>query len=122
MRLIDANALHVEISKWPESVMYKDWVQSAIATAPTLTPQSEWISVKNELPKLPDKDWCSIMVIAAQKGNPKSHPMIYERAVVRGKRVERWKYCWDKIADELPDYWMPLPKPPKEELKDGKDD
>lgn len=39
-RAIDANALHAEISKWPESVMYKDWVQSAIANAPTLTPQN----------------------------------------------------------------------------------
>ena len=38
MRLIDADALHEEISKWPESVMYKDWVQSAIANAPTIVP------------------------------------------------------------------------------------
>lgn len=37
IRQIDANALHAEISKWPESVMYKDWVQSAIANAPTIT-------------------------------------------------------------------------------------
>ena len=36
MRLIDADELHSEISKWPDSVMYKDWVQSAIATAPTV--------------------------------------------------------------------------------------
>ena len=36
VRAIDANALHKEISEWPESVMYKDWVQSAIAFAPTL--------------------------------------------------------------------------------------
>ena len=36
VRPIDANALHAEISKWPESVIYKDWVQSAIANAPTL--------------------------------------------------------------------------------------
>ena len=41
VRPIDANALHAEISKWPEPVMYKDWVQSAIATAPTLTPPNE---------------------------------------------------------------------------------
>lgn len=41
VRPIDANALHAEISKWPESVMYKDWVQSAIANSPTLTPQNE---------------------------------------------------------------------------------
>ena len=35
-RLIDADELHSEISKWPDSVMYKDWVQSAIAIAPTV--------------------------------------------------------------------------------------
>ena len=35
-RLIDADELHAKISKWPDSVMYKDWVQSAIATAPTV--------------------------------------------------------------------------------------
>lgn len=38
MRPIDADAVHGEISKWPESVMYKDWVQSAIANAPTIAP------------------------------------------------------------------------------------
>lgn len=38
MRLIDGDSLHEEISKWPESVMYKDWVQSAIANAPTIAP------------------------------------------------------------------------------------
>ena len=41
VRPIDANALHAEISKWPESVMYKDWVQSAIANAPTLKAPNE---------------------------------------------------------------------------------
>ena len=46
-RAIDANVLHAEISKWPESVMYKDWVQSAIANAPTLTPPNEGAKGKN---------------------------------------------------------------------------
>lgn len=41
MRMIDADALHAEISAWPESIMYKDWVQSAIANAPTLTQPNE---------------------------------------------------------------------------------
>lgn len=50
VRPIDANALHAEISKWPESVMYKDWVQSAIANAPTLTPPNEWVSVEDAVP------------------------------------------------------------------------
>ena len=46
VRPIDANALHAEISKWPESVMYKDWVQSAIANAPTLTPPNEPLTLE----------------------------------------------------------------------------
>lgn len=40
-RMIDADALHAEISAWPESIMCKDWVQSAIASAPTLTQPNE---------------------------------------------------------------------------------
>lgn len=46
MRKIDADALHEEISKWPESVMYKDWVQSTIAHAPTLIQQAEPLTVE----------------------------------------------------------------------------
>lgn len=46
VRPIDANALHTVISAWPESVMYKDWVQSAIATAPTLTPPNEPLTLE----------------------------------------------------------------------------
>lgn len=46
VRPIDANALHAEISKWPESVMYKDWVQSAIANAPTLTQPNEPLTLE----------------------------------------------------------------------------
>lgn len=92
-----------------------------ITHAPTLTPPNEWVSVEDELPKLPDRDWCAVMVNTAQKGNPKSRPMIYERAIVRGKRVERWKYYWDRIADELPDYWMPLPAPPYRRPPEGEE-
>lgn len=74
----------------------------------------QWIPVEERLPKLPDSDYCSVMVLTAYKRNPRSRPMIYERSLVRGRRVERWKYYWDRIADELPDYWMPLLCPPKE--------
>ena len=37
VRLIDANALHKEITSFYHSVIYKDWVQSAIASAPTIS-------------------------------------------------------------------------------------
>lgn len=89
---------------------------------PTLTPTNEWVSVKDRLPTLPGYDHCSVMVNTAYKNNPKSCPMIYERSVVRGKRVERWKYYWDRIADEPPDYWMPLPEPPNRRPPEGEED
>lgn len=98
-----------------DSVEERNNLEVALVDMPTLTPPNEWVSVEDELPKLPDCDKCSMMVNTARKGNPKSFPMIYERAIVRGKRVERWKYYWDRIADEPPDYWMYLPKPPTKE-------
>lgn len=71
-----------------------------------------WISVENETPKLPNYDYCSVIVNTWTKGENRSVPMVYERAIVRGKRAERWKYCWNRIADKAPDFWMPMPKPP----------
>ena len=100
----------------PETGSFSEWLaEYLVEHLPTLTPPNEWVSVEDELPKLPDCDKCSMMVNTARKGNPKSFPMIYERAIVRGKRVERWKYYWDRIADEPPDYWMYLPEPPTKE-------
>ena len=80
----------------------------------TLTLPNEWISVEDRLPELPDKDYCWVMVLACKKTSKNSMPMFYERQLVRKQRVERWKYYWDRIADELPDYWMSLPEPPEE--------
>lgn len=77
---------------------------------------SEWNSVNDVLPKLPDKDYCKVMVITCKKGDKDSTPMIYERTMIRGERVERWKYYWDRIAQK-PDFWMELPKPPKTETE-----
>ena len=125
VRPINAKELEKKLSEWLGQPGNGDYysgydaalcaVQDLIADMPTLTPPNEWVSVEDELPKLPDCDRCSMMVNTARKGNPKSLPMIYERAIVRGKRVERWKYYWDRIADEPPDYWMYLPKPPTKE-------
>lgn len=70
----------------------------------------EWISVKDRLPELPCGVWASKMVIALQEGNHVSQ-MIYERAVLKGKTVERWKFYWDRIADVEVTHWMPLPEP-----------
>lgn len=81
---------------------------------PTLTPPNEWVSVEERLPELPEKDWCSKMVISCDK-NGHVAPMIWERAQVRGKMIERWKYHWDRIYDGAGiTHWMPLPAPPGE--------
>lgn len=77
----------------------------------------EWISVKDRLPEIPGRGWASKMVIAAN-GNGYVSPMLYERAIIRGKTAYRWKFYWDRIADTEVTHWMPLPEPP-EEGKDG---
>lgn len=75
---------------------------------------SEWISVKDRLPELPNGEgWKTRMVIAADNRNCVA-PMIYERAIIRRKPVERWKYYWDRIADVEVTHWMPLPEPPED--------
>ena len=94
---------------------------SVTLARPTLTPPNERISAEDRLPELPDRKWCEVMVITAQKGDNKSRVMIYERAVVRGKQVERWKYRWDRIADITPDFWMPLPEPPESRPTEGEE-
>jgi hypothetical protein len=79
--------------------------------------EMKWISVKDRLPDIPgdEKSWAHVPVIVAIKGSKKSTPMIYERAVIRGKTVYRWKYIWDRIYYDNDIFaWMPFPKPPKE--------
>ena len=115
VRPIDANALHAEISKWSESVMYKDWVQSAIANAPTITPPNEWVSVEERPPEFPNQTCNEIMVIAYIK-NGYVMPMVYTRGQVGGETSEVWLYPWDKIyvGPEIT-HWMSLPESPKED-------
>ena len=90
------------------------FAESLAEHMPTLTPPNEWVSVEERLPELPEKDWCSKMVISCDK-NGHVAPMIWERAQVRGKMIERWKYHWDRIYDGAGiTHWMPLPAPPGE--------
>lgn len=98
VRPIDANALHAEISKWPESVMYKDWVQSAIANAPTLTPPNGWVSVEE---RLPEPTYCVLV-----------YTTDYSIEVdARGSDGEWMSY---EVT-----HWMPLPVPPDRRPPEG---
>lgn len=88
---------------------------NVLRSAADINVGSKWIKVKDRPPELSNNDWCSVIVNTFTKGNTQSQPMIYERAIIRGKRVERWKYYWDRLADEAPDYWMPLPEIPEKD-------
>ena len=113
VRPIDANALHTVISAWPESIMYKDWVQSAIATAPTLTPPNEWVSVEDALP--PNMD--DVLVVVQNNGECWTVTGYYSNtsnvwyAVLNGQ---------DTQMDVL--WWMPLPAPPDRRPPEGEED
>lgn len=124
-RAIDADALQELCDRriqdtWNSGTAPVSWAHAYadfkddIDSMPTLTPQNEWVSVEKRLPELPEKDWCSKMVISCDK-NGHVAPMIWERAQVRGKMIERWKYHWDRIYDGAGiTHWMPLPAPPGE--------
>lgn len=89
-------------------------LEDAITAIETLLAEREaagWISVEDRSPELTCNGWASKMVIAVRE-NGEVSPMIYERAIVRGKLIERWKFYWDRIADVRVTHWMPLPTPP----------
>jgi hypothetical protein len=114
MSAIDSDALKEYIKKTDLTAVERGALLQAISNMPTLTPQNEWVSVEERLPELPEKDWCSKMVISCDK-NGHVAPMIWERAQVRWKMIERWKYHWDRIYDGAGiTHWMPLPAPPGE--------
>ena len=112
-RMIDADALHAEISKWPESVIYKDWVQSAIAIAPTVPAYGQWIRVEDEKP-----DTGQYVLV-----NHKDGVMQCAQYLISGYD-DRELWMLDHYYKEQSEitHWMPLPEPPKEVMKDGKDD
>ena len=119
-RPIDANALHAEISKWPESVMYKDWVQSAIANAPTLTPPNEWVSV--ETPPT-TQGWYHVAVLDLKTGKYTVEQDLYaiELAKARGFepgfcKANRWE------ERERIDYWCRFPAPPDRRPPEGEEE
>ena len=125
-RTIDADELRNQIKHMPRTanpdLVQYSLVQAIIANAPTLTPPNEWVSVEERLPELPKEKYCWVCVLGCRKSSKRCMPMFYERTVVRGKTVERWKDMWDRIANELPDYWMPLPEPPRHRPTEEEED
>ena len=83
---------------------------------PIETPQNEWVSVDERMPKI-EKDYGGYGSVSVNVFNGKTVlPMDWESSVVRGKKVFRWKYPWGRIYDGTPiTHWMPLPERPKED-------
>lgn len=74
--------------------------------------KDNWISVKEELPKLPDVSFYRVIVAACNEGDTKSRPMIYQRSTIRGQVVEKWLTASGEETYRTPDYWQYLPEPP----------
>ena len=93
-----------------------------LADLEEITPQNEWISVEERLPELPDASWCSRSIIVCDKDSNVA-PLLWARAQVRGKTVERWKYHWGRIYNgpEIT-HWMPLPASPDRRPPEGEED
>ena len=88
--------------------MYKDWVQSAIAYAPTLAPLYEWIDAKKCLPP----EYAPVVCIVS--GKPRTN-ITLERAY----QIGSWNSDDGWIIDEWSDwenanvlYWMLIAEPP----------
>ena len=120
MRLIDADALLKDISTAKECGGIDEIVAGTlrryILRQPVIAQQNEWINMEDSPPEFPGF-LDHIMVITCDKNN---HiiPMVRERTLVGYEWMERWLFPWHEIyvGPEII-YWMPLPKPPKGELK-----
>lgn len=109
MRIIDADALHGEISKWPGSVMYKDWVQSAVANAPTID--------------LPPNTPLTVEELRGMNGNPvwlkRENPQYYD---ILGGITKSGKVCFYTAELSLENYgktWLAYHRKPERESNNG---
>lgn len=75
--------------------------------------KDSWISVRERLPQLPNVPVCNIFVLACNEGDKTSRPMVYARRINRGRSEEVWMTARTELTYYIPDYWQPMPKPPK---------
>ena len=115
VRPIDANALYTVINAWPESIVYKDWVQSAIATAPTLTSPNEWVSVEERLPS----DEHPVLVFVGYADTITG--FITTSSYFCFDENPHWQ--WDGLVrdEQRTLFWMPLPAPPDRRPPQGEE-
>ena len=130
-RAIDAIALYERLStevgsmlKQPPGIIVSK-IMAMILQAPTISQQPDpWTNVEDGVPSIPGdvNGYGKITVAVMFKTDQRVTTMIYERAIIRGKTVYRWKWPWDRIysyGDII--RWAYLPQPPKkqEDATDG---
>lgn len=122
MRLIDADELQIKLaslSRLARSDTHKSLlgrVLYIIDQMPTITiPQ--WISVEERLPERNGE----YIVTACDEGEPYDEIIWNDTVVVW---AEYYKGCWtweenntEYSLDGIVTHWMPLPKPPKEDVQ-----
>ena len=122
MRLIDADAAldryYAEFEKQDicDGSQDKDWLMRCIEEAPTLTTPSEWVSAKDNPPKLTGRYICCV---EDTHGHMWSIPADYLL------EMKTWVGEFGEIKNKVV-YWMLLPappncRPPEEELKNADD-
>lgn len=80
--------------------------------------ENDFISVNDRLPVLKDWDYASeafIIVSRLSSGKLIVGPGRYERSIVRGKRVERWRDERTGYLATNVTHWKKYPEPPPEE-------
>ena len=124
-RAIDAIALYEQLStevgsmlKQPPGIIVSK-IMAMVLQAPTISRQPDpWTNVEDGMPSIPGdvSGHGEITVAVMFKTEQRVHTMIYERAIVRGKTVYRWKWPWDRIySDGGIIRWAYLPQPPKKQ-------
>lgn len=106
-----------ECAKYDRSENTFSEAADAIEALSAKVPQ--WIPVEERLPKLPDKDFCDITVIACYEISPgvfNTSQMIYDRVMRKKKgvltRTERWLWPRFAVCNHKITHWMPKPEPP----------
>jgi hypothetical protein len=119
MRLIDADALHEDITNGDGTSLQKFFADCCVAAAPTINPY-KWISVDD---RLPEKE---TLIKWRERTGYNSIRVLCVCKQKSGKVMVKEGYCemWDdsdygpywKIPGSIDSvtHWMPLPTPPTE--------
>lgn len=80
------------------------------ATVAEIMATNQWISVTERLPKYNE-------IVLISNGKSVGDGFLEHRHNIIGEEYDRWFTHFSDIEEEEVNWWMPLPKPPKENIK-----